>query len=108
MNIIGSQFIPIRELPECYHKNLLLEMAVDEEVSVQVVAVAGCDNDWACYIGFPTRLADIKPERRSTSIARYVEHVSQIADVARSGDKLDADTAVAIFPVLAKSLRYRR
>ena len=95
----------ISELPNCYAKERLQELATSGDVKVWIVASYGSIGDWAAYIGFPNSLDEMKPEWRG-EYEHYVRNVSSMDGTKDFGDKLAKETAKTIFPELV-SLKYR-
>lgn len=108
MPISDSKQIIVSDLPECYHKELLVGMVVNPtKTKVNVVAVMGYIGDWSAYIGFPDNIEDIIPEKRVPSMQYYVREVSSVEDVVRSGDKLSKEAAEILFPDMVANYHYR-
>lgn len=92
------KMVAIKELPDGYWKELLMKIAINENVTVAVVAKPGRIGDWACYMGFPA-IDEILPILRvKEDYQYYCTCVRYPEDVMANGDKLDEKTAVFLFP----------
>ena len=107
MAIIEQKQVMVMDLPDGYYKDQLTKIATSTDVKVWVVAVEGCAKDWAAYCGFPSTLAEMRPEFHS-SFAYYVGNVSHPSGVASNGDKFPADEAAILFPDIKLERGYRR
>jgi len=106
--IIGILKMPICCLPHCHERQMLTQMVINDKEFVNVVATMGGDEDWACYIGFPSSMDNILPEKRDYHMEYYVREVSSPEGVANHGDKVSYKTAMEMFPMLDTYLWYRK
>jgi len=101
-----TRSMAVKELPDGYFKEQLLKLAATPETPVLIVAVIGYANDWTACIGWPLDLSGYG--RRQDPSGYYQATFNDYEGVANSGDKLDEDTARAIFNNdILKSFHYR-
>lgn len=104
---VEYKLIKIKELPDCYSKELLLKMVENPNVAdVYVVAKPGHINDWACYIGFPAFEQLNSEYKFRGEMTYYCYNVRNWDEVMANGDKLSKETAEILFPEF-KHLQYR-
>jgi len=90
-----SRTIQVKDMPEGYFRERLLEYAETPEATVIVVAKHGAIGDWAAYCGWPS---DVRPEIQADPDFRYyLAHLRNVEGVLTEGDKLSRDEASALF-----------
>lgn len=97
--------IPVNELPDGYFREQLMKLARTEKTQVGIVAKAGHNNDWACYIGWPQGLSEYGEAKDRTGYYRGT--LMNEAGIASNGYKLDKETAEFLFGNLFKGRTYR-
>lgn len=95
--------LTIADLPNCYFKERLTELANSDTARIFVVAVEGHIDDWAAYVGWPLphELAD----QTNPNHLYYALSTHYPDQVAETGDKLPEAVARQIFPYIQKVYR---
>lgn len=91
--------ISVGNLPDCYHKEMLLQFS-DKEGKICVVACrSGIQNRWVAYAGFPD-LKDTKFNDSDFTDIRYwsCQYVHDVASVKMLGEIIEPETAAQLFP----------
>ena len=100
----NARHICIKDLPQGYFKERLMQIAKAPTSKVWVVAKDGMIGDWACYIGWPDEVSEYGSTQDPTGW--YRQQLTHWQGVMRNGDKVDKATARALFPEKAEQ-RYR-
>ena len=99
--------VAIKDLPEGYYKEQMTKIAKSTDCEVNAVCVKGGADDWAAYIGWVTTFSELKEEYQTYDGQWHVENNSSVPDVMDHGDKLTAEEAIVLFPIMSIK-RYRR
>lgn len=97
--------IAIQDLPDCYAKEKLMQIA-DPTETIWVVGKPGSAGDWAAYTGHPVLMAF--EESRRPHFALYVPQGLHLPHgTLAHGDKMEGEAAAELFPEFSE-LKYRR
>lgn len=95
-----GRLIPIASLPDCPHKERLINLVMrPDEAHITVVAFRNLhDGLWTCYAGYPD-IRDVKPLifTVTDNFEWLCENVRDRSQVLIMGDKLAPDVAIKIF-----------
>lgn len=90
--------ISIDQLPDCEHKNKLLQFANKGARICVIAAKRGITNNWAAYAGYPNIKDTTLTEERYSQSNWDCENINDVESVKMLGEILDAETAAILFP----------
>lgn len=92
--------IALNKMPDCSHKNSLIDLVMDKSCRICIVAVSNKDKTWQAYAGFPDQreLKSILPINANFQIEWLCEFVHDRAAVIMMGEKLPEKVARQLFP----------
>ncbi len=92
--------ISLNKLPDCKHKESLIDLVMDKAAKIGVVAIANADGSWQAYAGYPDEreLKPIFPPGQDLNILWLCCHVVHRDNIVYMGEKLAEDIAVKLFP----------